>query len=59
MAYSIFREDLLHLPFFYKTDLAGFQHDAPRWPATSGGYALAAAVLGALSAAARRATKAP
>ena len=26
MAYSIFDDDLLHLPYFYRTDLAGFQY---------------------------------
>jgi hypothetical protein len=58
MAYSIFDDDLLHLPFFYRTDLAGFQYDLPKWPATSAGYALAGAVLGALALGIRRARKA-
>ena len=59
MAYSIFRDDLLHLPFFYKTDLAGFQHDTPRWPATSAGFALAGLVLGAAAVSVRRVWKKP
>lgn len=59
MAYSIFKDDLLHLPFFYKTDLAGFQHETPRWGATSAGYAVAGILLGAVGAGIRRATKKP
>jgi hypothetical protein len=57
MAYSIFDDDLLHLPYFYRTDLAGFQYDLPRWPATSAGYALTGLVLGALAVALRRVKK--
>lgn len=57
MGYSIFGEDHLYLPVFYKTDLAGFQHEKPSWPATSAGYALAGAALGALALGLRRVTK--
>lgn len=53
-AYSIFKADLLRLPFFYRTDLAGFQSDLPSWPGTAAGYALAGALLGAISAGLRR-----
>jgi uncharacterized membrane protein len=57
MAYSIFDDDLLHLPYFYLTDLAGFQYELPRWPATSAGYALTGLVLGAVALALRRVKK--
>jgi len=57
MAYSIFNDDLLHLPFFYRTDLAGFQYDLPRWPATSAGYAVTGLLLGAIAVTLRRARK--
>jgi hypothetical protein len=57
MAYSIFDDDLLHLPHFYRTDLAGFQYELPRWPATSAGYALTGLVLGALATTIRRVKK--
>ncbi len=57
MAYSIFDDDLLHLPHFYRTDLAGFQYDLPRWPATSAGYALTGLVLGALAVTLHRVKK--
>lgn len=58
MGYSIFRTDLLYLPVFYRTDLAGFQHELPSWGATSAGYALAGAALAGLSVALRRGWKA-
>jgi uncharacterized membrane protein len=57
MGYSIFQSDLLYLPVFYRTDLAGFQHGKPSWAATSAGYALAGAALAALAAGIRRAMK--
>ena len=57
MAYSIFDDDLLHLPYFYRTDLAGFQYDLPRWPATSAGYAVTGLVLGAVAVTLRRVKK--
>jgi hypothetical protein len=57
MGYSIFQSDLLYLPVFYRTDLAGFQHAAPSWPATSAGYALAGVAMAAISAGIRRAMK--
>jgi uncharacterized membrane protein len=57
MAYSIFNDDLLHLPFFYRTDLAGFQYDLPRWPATSAGYAVTGLLLGAIAVTIRRVRK--
>jgi uncharacterized membrane protein len=57
MAYSIFNDDLLHLPFFYRTDLAGFQYKEPRWPATSAGYAVTGLLLGAVAVTLRRARK--
>lgn len=59
MAYSIFHDDLLHLPFFYRTDLAGFQHDVPRWPRTSAGFLLTGLVLGATAVSVRRVWKKP
>jgi uncharacterized membrane protein len=58
MAMSIFDDDLLHLPYFYRTDLAGFQYALPKWPATSAGYALTGTLLGALAFTIRRARKA-
>jgi len=57
MAYSIFSDDLLHTPYFYRTDLAGFQHGLPSWPATAAGYALAGAALAGLAFALRRRLK--
>lgn len=57
MGYSIFRSDLLYLPVFYRTDLAGFQHGLPSWPATTAGYAIVGAALAGLAFALRRARK--
>jgi hypothetical protein len=57
MALSIFHDDLLHLPTFYRTDLAGFQYAEPTWPATSAGYAITGAILGAVALTLRRARK--
>ena len=57
MGDSIFDVDLLHLPFFYRTDLAGFQHGRPSWPATSAGYATAGVALAALGFAVRKVLK--
>jgi len=57
MGYSIFQSDLLYLPVFYKTDLAGFQHGRPSWGATSAGYALAGVVLAGAAFGLRRALK--
>ena len=57
MGYSIFDSDLLYLPVFYRTDLAGFQHGRPSWPATSAGYATAGVALAALSFALRKGLK--
>ena len=58
MAYSIFDDDLLHLPYFYvPTDLAGFQKEMPRWGRTSSGYALVGLLLGAAAVTIRRARK--
>jgi hypothetical protein len=51
---SIFGHDLLHVPAFYKLDLAAFQHAPPRWGATSLGYGIAAGVLGGAAAIRRR-----
>ena len=34
---SVFAEDLLHKPYIYRLDLAGYQHPDPSWPATSAG----------------------
>ena len=51
---SIFGHDLLHVPAFYKLDLAAFQHAPPRWGATSLGYAVAALVVGGAAALRRR-----
>jgi hypothetical protein len=45
MGESIFAEDLLHTPYLYRLDLAGFQHVLPSWPATSAGYAIVGAAL--------------
>ena len=57
MAYSIFETDLLLVPYFYRTDLAGFQHGRPTWGATSAGYALTGAALAAVGLGLRRALK--
>jgi hypothetical protein len=57
MAYSIFDTDLLLLPYFYRTDLAGFQRGRPSWGATSAGYSIAGAVLGLIGFGLRRALK--
>ena len=57
MGYSIFQSDLLYLPVFYRTDLAGFQHGRPSWPATSAGYALAGLALASLGFGLRRVLK--
>jgi hypothetical protein len=57
MAYSIFDTDLLLTPYFYRTDLAGFQRGQPSWPATSAGYALAGAALLGIGLGVRRALK--
>ena len=57
MGYSIFQSDLLYLPLLYKTDLAGFQHGRPSWPATSAGYALAGVALASLGFGLRRVMK--
>lgn len=54
MGESIFAEDLLHTPYLYRLDLAGFQHVLPSWPATSAGYAVVGAALGGLAVALRR-----
>jgi len=51
---SIFADDLLHTPYLYRLDLAGFQHVLPSWPATSAGYAIAGAALLGLAVALRR-----
>ena len=59
MGESIFAEDLLHKPYIYRLDLAGYQHPDPSWPATSVGYALVGAMLGALGVTIRRARKTP
>lgn len=57
MGLSIFGHDLLHVPAFYRLDLAAYQHEPPRWGASSLGYAIAAAVLGAAAAIRRRFAK--
>jgi uncharacterized membrane protein len=57
MAYSIFDTDLLYLPVFYRTDLAGFQHGRPSWGATSAGYALVGTLLAALGVVVRKSLK--
>jgi hypothetical protein len=49
MGESIFAEDLLHTPYLYRLDLAGFQHVLPSWPATSAGYAIVGAALGGVA----------
>jgi len=54
MGLSIFGHDLLHVPAFYRLDLAAYQHFPPRWGATSLGYAVVAAVLGGAAALRRR-----
>ncbi len=51
---SVFGHDLLHVPAFYRLDLAAYQHAPPRWGATSFGYAVAAGILGAAAALRRR-----
>ncbi|MBI3854360.1 MAG: hypothetical protein HY293_01580 [Planctomycetes bacterium] len=57
MGYGIFRSDLLYLPVFYRTDLAGFQHENPSWPASSAGFLLAGLALAAASIGLRRVMK--
>jgi hypothetical protein len=57
MGESIFAEDLLHTPYLYRLDLAGFQHVLPSWPATSAGYAVVGAVLAAIAVVLRRRRK--
>jgi uncharacterized membrane protein len=57
MGYSIFQSDLLYLPVFYRTDLAGFQHGRPSWAATSAGYALVGVALASLGLGIRRMLK--
>jgi hypothetical protein len=57
MGYAIFQSDLLYLPVFYRTDLAGFQHGRPAWGATSVGYALAGAALAGIGFGLRRLLK--
>jgi hypothetical protein len=54
MGESIFAEDLLHKPYIYRLDLAGYQHPDPSWAASSAGYALAGAALAGLAVALRR-----
>lgn len=49
MGESIFAEDLLHTPYLYRLDLAGFQHVLPSWPASSAGYAVLGAALGGVA----------
>jgi len=59
MGESIFAEDLLHRPYIYRLDLAGYQHGDPSWPATSAGYALIGAALAGAAVALRRLRKTP
>jgi len=59
MGESIFAEDLLHSPYLYKLDLAGFQHVLPSWPASSAGYAIVGAALAGLAVALRKRRAAP
>ena len=59
MGESIFAEDLLHTPYLYRLDLAGFQHVLPSWPASSAGYAIAGAALAGIAVALRRRRPAP
>jgi hypothetical protein len=54
---SIFAEDLLHTPYLYKLDLAGFQHVLPSWPASSAGYAVVGAALAGIAVVLRRRRK--
>jgi hypothetical protein len=54
MGESIFGDDLLHRPYIYRLDLAGYQHPTPSWPATSAGYGLVGAALVGLSVGLRR-----
>ena len=51
---SIFADDLLHTPYLYRLDLAGFQHVLPSWPATSAGFAVVGAALLGLAVVLRR-----
>ena len=57
MGYSIFETDLLYLPVFYRTDLAGFQHGRPSWGATSAGYAITGILLASLGFTVRKVFK--
>jgi len=57
MGESIFGDDLLHRPYIYRLDLAGYQHPNPSWPATSAGYGLVGAALVGVSIGLRRLRK--
>jgi uncharacterized membrane protein len=57
MGESIFGDDLLHRPYIYRLDLAGYQHPNPSWPATSAGYGLVGAALVGVSLGLRRLRK--
>ena len=59
MGESIFGDDLLHRPYIYRLDLAGYQHPSPSWPATSAGYGLIGAALVGISIGLRRLRKTP
>jgi len=55
MAYSVFDQDLLHLPFFYNMGLADYQRGTPSWGLSSAGFAAAGLLLAADGAGLRRA----
>lgn len=57
MAFSVFDQDLLHLPFFYNMGLADYQRGTPAWGASSAGFAVAGLVLAGISTGVRRAVK--
>jgi hypothetical protein len=57
MGESIFGDDLLHRPYIYRLDLAGYQHPNPSWPATSAGYGVVGAALVGVSIGLRRLRK--
>jgi uncharacterized membrane protein len=57
MGESIFGDDLLHRPYIYRLDLAGYQHPNPSWPVTSAGYGVVGAALVGVSFGLRRLRK--
>jgi hypothetical protein len=57
MAYSVFDQDLLHTPFFYRMGLADYQRGTPSWGLSSAGFAITGLILAAVATGVRRAAK--